>query len=940
MILLSGLGQKVNSMKKFSTLLVFLLYALSFLNAQKKQMTPAVFEEWRDIKSEKISNDGNWVTYVNHHEKKDPILELYDHSSNRTFIFSRADKAKFSADNKFLIFKIHPAVDTIKQLKREKVKKEDLPGDTLCILRLADQFQTKIPRVTEYSLPDYWSGQVFMTQDPETQEEKDSTSIASSTLLIWHLENNETDSISFIDKYKIAERQPGIVLSRLKQDSLNLPAGQSVEKGVFYFDLKNRVLITIIQEKAKYKQLAISPNANRVAFLQDKDTSKIFHRPYQLFSWTTRSKSAVKLCNNYPEFAGNKYRLTKNSNLRFSRSGDRLFFGVAVPAIEPDTTILEEDKADVEIWTSLDESIYPQQNVNVKSEQKKTLGCIYDFSKNKFIQVGQENFDRIRYQKDRDHKYAIAYDESPGHRAMSWEGFPIRKDIYAIDLSTGQKTKFIENLATNPRLSPQAKFAFFYNRMENAWYSYDLSKSKLIKMAGPETTTFDNELHDLPIDHFDYGFAGWTAEDKYFLVYDRYDIWKLDPLGKTKPQNLTSGRKDKKIHRLIRLDRENNFYKNDEPWLLHVQNEVDRSEGYCSFDLKNNKIIPLIEGRTAYQRNPKKARDANRIIYYFQSFQIYPDLHIADNFDFSNAKRISDINPQQSEYAWGSIEKFSWTDYEGNLVNGMICKPPNFDPAKKYPLLVNFYERSSQRIHRYPKIFPHRSTINYAYYANRGYVIFNPDISYLVGQPGESAYRAVMSGVDALLELGYVDQDNMGLQGHSWGGYQIAYLLTRTNRFKCAESGAPVVNMTSAYGGVRWGSGLSRMFQYEKTQSRLGATLWENPKRYLDNSPLFELDKMETPVLILHNDNDGAVPWYQGIEYFLALRRLDKPAWLLNYPGEPHWPLKRPNREDFQLRMSQFFDHYLQGAAIPRWMVEGVPAINKGLDDALELSEK
>src|SRR5690606_12922672 len=117
---------------------------------------------------------------------------------------------------------------------------------------------------------------------------------------------------------------------------------------------------------------------------------------------------------------------------------------------------------------------------------------------------------------------------------------------------------------------------------------------------------------------------------------------------------------------------------------------------------------------------------------------------------------------------------------------------------------------------------------------------------------------------------------------------QTSYLVTQTDLFAAAESGAPVSNMISAYGGIRWGTGMSRQFQYEQTQSRIGGTPWQYPLRYMENSPIFFADKVRTPVLILHNDQDGAVPWYQGIEYFMALRRLGKEAYLFNYVGEDH----------------------------------------------------
>ncbi len=266
----------------------------------------------------------------------------------------------------------------------------------------------------------------------------------------------------------------------------------------------------------------------------------------------------------------------------------------------------------------------------------------------------------------------------------------------------------------------------------------------------------------------------------------------------------------------------------------------------------------------------------------------------------------------------------------------MLVKPDGFDPKKKYPMIVNFYEKSSDGLNDYRSLEPHRSQINYTFYANRGYLVFNPDIPYRTGYPGESCLNSVISGVTYLMNQGFVDEKRIGVQGHSWGGYQAAYLVTKTDIFRCAEAGAPVVNMFSAYSGIRWESGLMRQFQYEHQQSRIGGSIWEYPMRYFENSPLFSMDKVHTPVLILQNDNDGAVPWYQGIEFYGALRRLNKPAWMLNYNGEPHWPVKLQNRLDFQTRMQQYFDYYLKDGPMPRWMERGVPAMEKGILQGLE----
>jgi dipeptidyl aminopeptidase/acylaminoacyl peptidase len=247
-------------------------------------------------------------------------------------------------------------------------------------------------------------------------------------------------------------------------------------------------------------------------------------------------------------------------------------------------------------------------------------------------------------------------------------------------------------------------------------------------------------------------------------------------------------------------------------------------------------------------------------------------------------------------------------------------------------MLVYFYERTTQTLFNYIAPFPSRSIINIPYYISNGYIVFIPDIAYQVGYPGQSAFDDIVSGVLTLTEKPYINKDKIGIQGQSWGGYQVAYLITRTNMFAAAGAGAPVSNMISAYGGIRWESGMSRMFQYEKNQSRIGGSLWEKPLQYIENSPIFFADKVNTPLFMTHNDNDGAVPWYQGIEYFTALRRLGKPVWMLNYNNDAHnlrfesWG----NRMDLSIRMAQFFNHYLKDEPMPKWMKEGIPASKKG----------
>jgi dipeptidyl aminopeptidase/acylaminoacyl peptidase len=307
---------------------------------------------------------------------------------------------------------------------------------------------------------------------------------------------------------------------------------------------------------------------------------------------------------------------------------------------------------------------------------------------------------------------------------------------------------------------------------------------------------------------------------------------------------------------------------------------------------------------------------------------------------FKDEKVLSNTNPQQSQYNWATTELVKWKAYDGTPLEGILYKPADFDASKKYPLIAYFYELNSENLHNHlaPKSSP--SVINPTEYASAGYLILIPDIRYQAGHPAKSAYSCIVSGTDYIVKNYPVDSTRLGLQGQSWGGYQTAQLITMTNKYAAAMAGAPVGNMFSAYGGIRWGSGLNRQFQYESAQSRIGKTIWEAPELYIENSPLFHLPKVKTPLLMMHNDKDGAVPWYQGIELYNGMRRLGKPCWLLNYNEDDHNLRKDPYKMDLSIRMRQFFDHYLQGKPMPVWMNSGIPAVEKGEKLGYETEEK
>ena len=408
--------------------------------------------------------------------------------------------------------------------------------------------------------------------------------------------------------------------------------------------------------------------------------------------------------------------------------------------------------------------------------------------------------------------------------------------------------------------------------------------------------------------------------------------------GRAAPRRVTEGygRERGLVLRHVPLDRDAEVIEPGEDLLLSSVDPRTKEAGFFRDRVQGAQRPHALVLAPKRFGGVRKAADAGVLMYTREDVSEFPDLWVAD-LAFGGQRRVSDANPQQSEYTWATVELVEWLSTDGVPLQGLLYRPADFDSTRAYPMMVNFYERSSDNLHEHAPPLPHRSIIRPTFYASRGYVVFVPDVVYRVGYPGASAMSSVMPGVLKLAAEPWIDEANVGVQGHSWGGYQIAYMLTQTDFFKAAEAGAPVANMTSAYGGIRYGSGMSRMFQYEHAQSRIGGSLWETPVRYLENSPLFFLDKVSTPLLIMHNDEDGAVPWTQGIELFVGLRRLGKPVWMITYNEEPHWPTTPAHIRDWNIRMQQFFDHFLMGAPAPVWLAEGIPATEKGRTLGLEL---
>jgi dipeptidyl aminopeptidase/acylaminoacyl peptidase len=501
-------------------------------------------------------------------------------------------------------------------------------------------------------------------------------------------------------------------------------------------------------------------------------------------------------------------------------------------------------------------------------------------------------------------------------------------DAYLVDTETGKRTLLRKKHEGQIRWSGDGKYAVFFDGKD--WNSIAVPGGKVTNLTAKLPVKFWNEETDTPSTPPAYGIAGWTKDDKHVLLYDHYDIWQVTPDGGS-AVNLTQGigRVQGIELRYVRLETGPEAPQTIDPakpLLLHAENATTHDTGFYTVKLDGKAAPVKLMMEAKDLSNPLKAKDADVYLLTAQTYTQFPDLLVTDS-TFASLKKVSDANPQAAGLMFGTDELVSFENVDGVKLQGILYKPENFDSSKKYPMIVYLYEKLSQNVNHFVNPQP-MDSINISYYVSNGYLVFTPDIVYQTGYPGQSALKCVMAGVNAVAARGFVDEKNIGIQGHSWGGYQIAYMVTQTNRFKAAEDGAPVANMISAYDGIRWGPGRPRQFQYEQTQSRIGGTPWQYPLRFIENSPIFMADKVTTPVLIIANDADDAVPWYQGIEFFLALRRLGKEAYMFTYNGEPHHLRRRPNQKDYAARMAAFFDYELKGAPEPEWMVKGIPYLH------------
>ena len=572
----------------------------------------------------------------------------------------------------------------------------------------------------------------------------------------------------------------------------------------------------------------------------------------------------------------------------------------------------EADQVNLELWV-WDENISPRRSFkrsgfDVSSYDK----YIYDIVAGKCFSLPTKGLSSLAFPQGQEVKGCIAFDATPWYKESDWTMSP-NNDVYYIGMN-GSKKKLASHGKYDLSWAPDGSQALLYDPAPKAWRLINMATGDIRDLTtGKLPYPIYEEDHDYAFDASSYGVADWNMDNQSVIVYDRYDLWSIDLKNRKTPVCLTQGIGRKELI---------TFRKAEKP--VSISGGKLYLEG---FDEKSKtKGLYVLEGKRLrkmavdpYYNLVVKASTANhKVVLWTKENYGERDFWVSD-LTLRNPKRVTDTNPQVKYINWGSTQLYTWTNLEGKKNEGILFLPEDYQKGKSYPVIVLFYEKMTQGLNSY-RIPEHSSaTIDIPWFVSNGYVVFCPDISYRIGAPYESCYNAVISGVEQLIRDGIADKERIGINGHSWGGSQTAWLVTRTNLFKCASPCSAVTDQVADYLMLR-GTGQPNMYFEEDAQGRLGKTLWEDRQLYLDNSPVMHADKIHTPLLIFHGEKDTSVRVYQGMALYFAMRRLGRPAWLLNYRDVGHQMGGDAECRDFMQRLIGFFDYYLKAAPMPEWM--------------------
>lgn len=912
-----------------------LLLAAAPVTAQqaKKPLTLEDYPRWSRITEVELSPDGRWLTYAYAPVDGDAtfhVRRLEDEEPAHTAT-NGADPA-FSKDSRWVAYIITPG-----EKEAEKLRKEKKPVPRTLELIELDSGEKRTEKDVQsftFSESSRWLAIEKRAPEPSGEGREGDARTRGHDVVLIDLTTGSTRNIGNVAE--LAFNETGSHLAYL------VDAKDKAGNGLYLLDLAGGLTNALDTDTLRYEDLAWSDDGTDLAALKGETPEGQERRANVLIAFGDVSLGGIPAAaagdggidtwsrmvydpSADPDFPEGMV-LSELARLAWREDGRMLVVGIKEQVAKPEKKEGDaEPAANVDVWHWKDERVQSVQQVQASGDRRYTHGAVVHVPTGEFVRLADDAMRRTEVPDRgawaigyRDAEYRARVDVQPGER-----------DIVRIDLDDGDETTLASAVRFPMGTSPDGRRILFFQR-DTLWLT-DLESGRTRNLSAEAGVSFVSHNADYPAERFSYGLAGWSRDGRSVLVNHRWDIWSFPLEGAGEPTRYTAGagERDRVVLRLVPLDEEDREegFDTSRPLIVEGFGEWSKESGWLRVPPGGGEPRRLLWGDYAYD-GLRKAEDADRVVFTRQTFTEFPDLYAAD-LSLRGARRLTDANPQQAEYAWSPGRVLvEYTDDRGHRLQGTLALPAGYEEGEKYPMVVYFYEQMSDRHHRYdPPRYddrPHGST-----YTSQGYLFFQPDIVYDDGRPGLSALDDITSAVERVIELGYADPERIGLQGHSWGGYQSSFIVTQTDLFAAVVTGAPLTNLVSMHNVLYKRTGGQNAPIIQWSQGRMGVTPWEDWDLYVSQSPVHQAEGITTPFLILHGTEDGAVDWNQGLEFYTAARRLGKEVILLSYPGEPHHLEKEENQKDFQRRMREYFDHYLKGAPAPEWMKSGRAFLDK-----------
>lgn len=921
--------------KLFAINLLFLLFVCGSLMAQQK---PAL--SWKDVskwsynRQSSLSANGDWIGVSTGPVEGD--LQAIIRKTTDTTHFSypigaSATSVVFSKDSKYAAFKVSAKESEVKAAK----KTPKVLYDKLMIVSLPGNEKTTFEKVKTFSFSGDAATWIAIQFAPSETAAKGPTAPKGTDVLLYNMSTKKSFNLGNVSEFSFNKAGTQLVY-------IVDAAGQN-GNGVFIRNMNTGLIAALDNDKATYKQINWTEEGDAFALLKSNKNEKYKEDVFTVlgFSKIDGDNTAKVMFSGIDESGfPTGMGLSGNGNAYWSDDRSNIFVGInkldkkeakkdSTAKEAKTTTPAAASKSDIEkpdmiIWNWQDKRLQSAQQVQESRDKNFSYLAVYNVATKKFTQLADSNVRNVSIVPMG--QYALGSDNSEYELMSNLDGQSYN-DIYLIDVKTGAKKlllkKYYQTAGGGFSAAPNGKMAVFYK--DGVFYSMNLETGQEYNLTGGIQSSFVNALDDHNVMKPATQVYGWTADSKYVLIKDNNDLWKISADGKSVTA-LTNNWKatDQMVQSRSRIYRNEKGIDLTKPQYFTVFNSATKKEGFGVLEAGKNEIKVLFMDDYAFN-TLTKAENGPGFIYTKENFANAPDYYYTTSAKLENGKKVTSNTPDQQKYAWtAGVKLIDYVSANGDKLQAAIYLPANYEPGKSYPAITYIYERLTDNLNNYTMPSFPGGGFNAALYTSNGYAVIMPDIKYKLNDPGMSAVACVVPAVQAAIATGIVDGKNVAIHGHSWGGYQTAFLITQTNIFKAAAAGAPLTNMISMYSLIYWNSGGTNQAIFEASQGRLTPGYWDNWDAFARNSPVYHIKKVQTPLLLLHNDKDGAVDYTQGIEYYNGLRRLNKPVVMITYKGENHGIAKLPNRKDYAVRMMEYFDFMLKGKQAPDWWAKGI----------------